>query len=365
VPSWTKTVPIFRPFLILAAATIVYAAPTLQVTGGITVNGVSQPLVFTWNSPVPIAGAGWAPGESVQILLHGPLDSPGVTAQNVRRFGIRVSSRLARGPVNGPPLVITDIPLGIFTADSQGALSAAPRIPYDSGIVGPQARIPRPGFYQVRAFGRASGAAAAPDRINLDPDTAGNAPGNWGTERGGREGVFPDTLRQFSPERFDPEWPTVWDEIPVEIYGAVPAVFNAADPPSRISPSDNPPTHYAHDATFVVDPDAAYRWTVGTANFFADPGESERGRIEVEWETRNAGNTATYGQGNIGLPIWANPSPGDRVYVVGRWILDAGHPELGDRTEIHPARLVAAMRARPALSNGASARQVYMDVSGH
>ena len=85
----------------------------------------------------------------------------------------------------------------------------------------------------------------------------------------------------------------------------------------------------------------------------------------MEWETQNGGSTATYGQGTIGLPLWTNPTVGDRVYVVGRWILDAGHPESGDRTEVHPPRLVATMRQRPSVSFGASAAQVDIYVSGH
>src|SRR5205823_1785780 len=57
---------------------------------------------------------------------------------------------------------------------------------------------------------------------------------------------------------------------------------------------------------------------------------------------------------------------GDRVYIVGRWILDAGHPEIGDRTEIHPPRLLATMRQRPAVtSSGVAAGEVDIYVSGH
>jgi hypothetical protein len=350
--------------------------PLLHVSGGITLNGVAQPLLFTWNSSVPVTGAGWAPNETVQIILHGPLDSPGVHARSagasarLAPAGVAeaASARLGRTVFGRIPRPVVDLAVGVFTADSRGNLAAAPVIPFDSGIVGPQARIPRPGFYEVRAVGRVSGTTAAGDRINLCPDTAAGHPVfTWGTDRGGREGVLPDVLRQFSPERFDPEWPTTWDEQAVELYGVVaPVEADAPDQPSRISPSDNPPTHYAHDATIFVTPDAGYRWLVGTANYLdGDPDGPGRGTIEVEWETQNGGSTAAYGQGNIGLPLWTMPTVGDRVYVVGRWILDAGHPESGDRTEIHPARLVATLRERPAVSFGASAAQVDVYVSGH
>ncbi len=263
-----------------------------------------------------------------------------------------------------------DVLLGTFTADASGNFSASPAVPYDSGVTGPSARIPRPGFYEVQAVGAVSGRAAAADRINLCPATytGANAPFDWGHERGGRDGVLPGDLQQFSPERFDPEWPTVWDEIPVEAYGTItPLGTNGTNQPSEISPSDNPPTHYGHDATFFLVPDSAYQWLVGTSNYYAgEAGSPELGRLELEWETLNAGSTATYGQGKIGLPLWANPTAGDRVYVVGRWILDAGHPEVGDRTEMHPPRLLATMRKRTAMaSSGAAAAQVDIYVSGH
>jgi hypothetical protein len=315
----------------------------LVVSGGISVNGVAQPLLFTWNSAPAIAGSGWSPGESVTILLHGPLNSPGAAP--------------------------TDLTLGAFTVDAQGNFSASPTIPYDGGAIGGSAHIPRPGLYEVHATGAASGTIVAADNINLCPATytGENAPFNWGHERGGRDGVLPGDLRQFSPERFDPEWPTVWDERPVEVYGTISHVGeDGGDQSSLISPSDAPPTHYAHDSIFFLTPDTAYQWLIGTSNYYAGDATAELGRIEVEWETLNGGHVAAYGQGNIGLPLWVNPTVGDRAYVVGRWILDAGHPELGDRTEIHPPRLLATMRKRPALgSGGAAAAQVDIYVSGH
>lgn len=342
--------------------------PAIRVTGGIAPNGTSVPLLFTWNTPLPVSGGGWAPGETVQIILHGPLDSPGVRPRRTPRVTARI--RGVREPVFGnPSSSFPDLVLGTFTADAQGNLSASPKIPYDNGIVGAQSRIPRPGLYQVIATGNRSGSTTAADAINLCPDTykPPSTSGDWGHERGGREGVFPPPISQYSPERMDPEWPSTWSETPVEIYGTlVPTGTNGADQPSRISYTDNPPTHYAHDVNFFVTPDPAYRWLVGTANYYDNnPDEPGNGTIELEWETQNGGSTAAYAQGNIGLPAWVNPTSGDRIYAVGRWILDAGHPEEGDRTEMHPPRLVATMRARPAVSNGAAASQVDIYVSGH
>src|SRR4051812_42235863 len=65
-------------FALLLFSPLARSQPLLHVSGGITLNGVAQPLLFTWNSSVPVTGAGWAPNEPVQIVLHGPLDSPGV-----------------------------------------------------------------------------------------------------------------------------------------------------------------------------------------------------------------------------------------------------------------------------------------------
>lgn len=327
-------------------ATPAAAPPSLSVSGGLQTQSGLQPLIFTWNSPVPLQGSGWAPGETVSLALEGPLNSPGVAAGEVA--------------------------LGTVTADGQGAFSASPAIPYDGGATGPQTQIPRPGSYQVRATGAVSGAISAAWRINLAPATyTGGGPGiDWSHERGTRIGVLPGPLSAYSPERSDPNWISVWDSRPVEIYGQVASAQSDGDSqPARISYEDDPLTHYAHDTNFYVIPDPQYRWTVGTANYYSngeDEGGGALGRIEVEWESLNSGNTTSYGTGQIGIPDWAVPAAGDRIYAVGRWVLDAGHPESGDRSEMHPPRLVAVMRKRPAASSTmAASSQVDILISGH
>jgi uncharacterized protein (TIGR03437 family) len=319
--------------------------PSISVSGGIQIGGAVQPLLFTWNSSLPVQGSGWAAGETVSVALEGPLDSPGVQA-----------SQIVLGPV---------------TADSGGNFSASLPIPYDGGVTGPQAAIPRPGSYSVRASA-ASGSATAVYPINLCPATytGGGSGIDWSHERGSRDGVLPGPLSTYSPERADPNWVSVWDNRPVQIYGTVAAVnAGGADQPSRVSYEDDPITHYAHDVNVYLLPDQQYRWVIGTANY-ASNGEDEAGvalgRIEVEWESLNNGNTASYGAGQIGLPDWAIPTTGDRIYVLGRWVLDCGHPEVGDRTELHPPRLIAVMRQRLGVSStGSEAAQVDVYVSGH
>src|SRR6266436_8621528 len=150
--------------------------PIITVSGGITLNGAFQPLLFTWNTAVTVQGSGWQPGETVTIILRGPLNSLAVGA-----------SPLSLGPLS---------------ADANGNFSASVPIPFDSGIVGPSARIPQPGHYQVQAFGSASGLITGPQEIDLSAATFVLAAGfDWGHERGGRDGVLPGLLHDFSPER--------------------------------------------------------------------------------------------------------------------------------------------------------------------
>src|SRR5690242_4839562 len=105
--------------LVLAAiSTFPQTAPVIAVSGGLQTGTAIQPLVFTWLSTVPIRGSAWRPGESVSLTISGPLNTPGVAP--------------------------ADIALATVNADSQGTFSASPTIPYDRGITGPTAAIPRP-----------------------------------------------------------------------------------------------------------------------------------------------------------------------------------------------------------------------------
>ena len=318
------------------------AAPQSNImpAGGVTLNNVLQPLLYSWGTPIPIQGTGWQPSETVTVGLHGPLNWTAT-----------------------PP---ADLALGSLDADASGQISGNFTIPYDHGATGPAVRIPRPGAYEVNASGSVSGAVAASATITITVATELGAGFqiNWGSARGGRLGVFPGSLADYSPERTDPEWVTAWRQPPVEAYGSIVANgSNGSDQPSRITYTDYPGSHYGHDANFFFTPDPPYQWLVGTHNYYANG----PGIIEIEWETLNGGSTATYGQGNIGLPVWANPTAGDRLYVVGRWILDEGHPDTGVNTEIHPPRLIATMRTRPAAlpMSGTRAAQVDIYVSGH
>ncbi len=316
----------------------------VQVTGGSTQNGIFEPFYFTWHYQMPVNGSGWTSGDHIHILLHGPINTPGITP--------------------------TDREIGDFFTDGSGSFNTSVQIPYDEG--GPYT-IPQPGRYKVLANDDSANVRFADDQINLAPATATADPVgiNWSKERGGRDGGVDGILRVF------PEWISIWSEKPVELYGTFQEIDNnSADEPSVITSSDWPFAHYAHDADLVVAPDPQYRWLLGTANFFVADGEPPREvrHMAVEWETQNlgSGDGMQTGQGPIGLPLFAMPTANDRLYVVGRWIMDNGHPDSGDLAELHPPRLFAVIRNNPTvmpLRPGSScmtyAKQVDVMVSGH
>lgn len=290
-------------------------APNIDVTGGINPSGFNTPGLFTWHSNVPISGTGWASGESVNILLYGPINSLGVT----------------------PTLTS----MASLVADGSGAINGSFQIPYDEGGA---FTIPRPGYYEVRA-GAPSGFDANPPHINICPSTYKADGIDWSYDRGGRDGGTGDIKRVF------PHWMFVWDKKPAGVYGTVDYTdTDGNNMPSFMRHSEYPGDHYAHDFNIMLVPDEPYRWILGTVNYYKiedkEPNR-EFGRIEVEHEMLNNGNPFSYGSGVIGMPLFVLPTPGDRCYIVGNWVLDAGHPDKGDRTEIHPPRLLATIRKRP------------------
>ena len=368
-PGRTPCLKSMRVLLCLAAllfpgagsnAQIVLPGPTVGVSGSITLpNNTTLPNFFSWGQRIGISGSGWSPSETLSVHMVGPLNQPGVAS--------------------------SDLLLGTVVTDGSGNMTPGPntRVKIPSiHRVSTQPNTPRPGHYQLYAAGKPAPngvirSAYAFNGINLSPTTIPKPalfPDFilWAKERGGRPGQLGD----ISPERIDPEWMSVWDERPVAFYATVAETDHGpTNQPAFITHSDYPSTHYAHDVNLLLVPDQDYRWLLGDANF-ADAAESAGiGRIEWEWETQNNGRpfVGSYGTGNIGFPLWAMPTAGDRVYTVGRWAMDNGHPDSGDRTEIHPPRLLATMRKRntaiPFFANGADpmtrASQVDIYVSGH
>ena len=118
---------------------------------------------------------------------------------------------------------------------------------------------------------------------------------------------------------------------PPEPVGEFPRTLRGQLASSHTSREDFPPKpwHTSYDWCFNVVPDSDCRDLLSVANIYAG-----HGQIECEWEEAH-------------LPAWARPW-GDRskVWVVGRWIYDCGHPIKKNgrwvyRTEIHPPKLVA------------------------
>lgn len=99
---------------------------------------------------------------------------------------------------------------------------------------------------------------------------------------------------------------------------------------SHISGTDFPfrPWHTYYDWNYKVRPDPQYLDLLSTANVAAGNGE-----LECEWDT-------TF------LPPYAWGQRGQRIWVLGRWIFDCGHPTAnGYRTEIHPPKAVVTFRS--------------------
>lgn len=337
------------------------AQTTLQMTNAqSTPTAVVPPVdpndlrLYTWSHVILLTGTGWGASENVTVYMYGPLNTLGV--------------------------VPTDRAIGTVLTAPDGSIGMSyyqgVTIPYDGGVTGYYGNnlpnIPLPGNYEIHAVGASAGASAG--SINVCPQPLGPISvytnerygPNWEIARGGRDGLMGD----HSPERLDPEWLSVSGKKPVAFYATVAQTdLQGGNQPAFISYQEWPGTHYAHDLNLELVPDQQYRWLLGVNNFANAPEEASHGRIEWEWETQNGGNPFRYGTGNIGIPLWATPTSGDRVYTVGRWPMDNGHPDSGDRTEIHPARLLATMRQRdtvvPFAGGITRASQLDIYVSGH
>jgi hypothetical protein len=132
-----------------------------------------------------------------------------------------------------------------------------------------------------------------------------------------------------------------------EVGGAIPQWVSAADVEtrtiegiltrSRISDEDVPmqPWHRDYDWIMYVRLDKQYKYLVSPANREDDDDPTNVVKLECEWDSAF-------------LPAWAWPSFGSRVWVVGRWVYDCGHPEAGHRTEIHPPKALVSFRSESA-----------------
>ena len=97
---------------------------------------------------------------------------------------------------------------------------------------------------------------------------------------------------------------------------------------SRVTKEDFPlkPWHTYYDWNLFVAVDGQYGNLLSVAN--------TPGIMECEWDTAF-------------FPSWAWPQRGQRVWLMGRWIYDCGHPDGNGwcKTEIHPPRAVVSFRS--------------------
>lgn len=108
---------------------------------------------------------------------------------------------------------------------------------------------------------------------------------------------------------------------------------------SNIARTDFPlrPWHTYYDWCSHVQVDNQYTYLLSESN-----NQDHQEDFECEWET-------TY------LPAWAWPQDSNRIWMVGRWIYDCGHPEKnGHKTEIHPPKAMASFRGEAVQFSGNS-----------
>jgi hypothetical protein len=107
----------------------------------------------------------------------------------------------------------------------------------------------------------------------------------------------------------------------------------------HVTTEDFNANHNSIDYNWFVYPDRTFRKLLANPANHVTGDVLERGRIEVEWEK------ALLPDFPGGIPTWAGPTQGDRVYVVGNWVADCGHGlTSGYRTEIHPPQVLVTYR---------------------
>ena len=101
---------------------------------------------------------------------------------------------------------------------------------------------------------------------------------------------------------------------------------------TRIASSDDPITHRSYDMNVDVRVDPSDDFLTGVSR----DGTPEQGTIHMERESSS-------------IPMWAWPTPGDRVQALGSWVWDCDHYQgRGEKTELHPIRALFADRGATA-----------------
>ena len=158
------------------------------------------------------------------------------------------------------------------------------------------------------------------------------------------------TLRESS--FLIPEWVSVDDHETRTVEGILIK--------SKITHSDFPPRpwHIYYDWNFHVRVDTQHTYLLSEHNIAhkeeGPNGETFSDVIECEWDTGLFPGGLYQARPE---PIWVWPQVGDRVWMVGRWIYDCGHPckpeknhrddstnHGPNKTELHPVKAMAFFR---------------------
>lgn len=135
---------------------------------------------------------------------------------------------------------------------------------------------------------------------------------------------------------------------------------------SHTATVDFPATHESHDQNTIIKVDPEYNGVLARLNQPNPEGTTnpvDPTSIEMEWEHGTFPNEDGRDEPERYFPRWAWPAAGDRVWTEGHWVIDCGHATSIDgvphfRTEIHPARAVAAMRQQVHTLPGSGDTQV-------
>ena len=153
--------------------------------------------------------------------------------------------------------------------------------------------------------------------------------------------------RVFQADLPDEGW--VWTN-PADKFKEVEGVVEG----SHVATIDFPATHDSHDQNTIIHVDPEYLGLLSSVN--GPNGEGAPAgelvapdEIEMEWEIGTWPDETGRNEPERYFPRWAWPNIGDRVWTEGHWAQDCGHATTIDgaqrfRTEIHPARAIAAMR---------------------
>ena len=173
--------------------------------------------------------------------------------------------------------------------------------------------------------------------------------------------------------RIDPEWaqitstPTILEgtvATPGQLYDGGEGANNQAA--SEVAETDIPWTHYTHDKTTNVQPDADYKYLLSSWADVNGNVQAHHTFMEVEWDNASTmyelfASSPYFDNQRGAIPQFVWPSVGNRIWVEGQYIFDCGHPgtpshvdsdgnevhykeEVRYSTEIHPPRAIVTFR---------------------